>query len=123
MSLIWCLPFRHPDRNFVCISHLSHACYIPRLSYLSRFCEACKLRSSPPTALFRSQCCVCLLPERTDITSRGSSVEVHYSRENEGKSRDQSESQPRSALGTQFHMDDPLYSPHPPYYLFPSTVP
>jgi len=28
-SFEWPLPFRFSDRNFLCISHLSHACYIP----------------------------------------------------------------------------------------------
>jgi len=27
-SCTWSLPFRFSDKNFVCISHLSHACYI-----------------------------------------------------------------------------------------------
>jgi len=29
----WYLPFRFSNQNFVLISHLSHACYVPRQSY------------------------------------------------------------------------------------------
>jgi hypothetical protein len=32
MSFVWFLPFRLSDWDFVCISHLTHACYMPRLS-------------------------------------------------------------------------------------------
>jgi hypothetical protein len=29
----WTLPFRFPDKNFISISHLSHACYMPHQSH------------------------------------------------------------------------------------------
>jgi len=29
----WTLPFWFSNQNFICISHLFHACYMPRLSY------------------------------------------------------------------------------------------
>jgi len=32
-STLWSLPFRFSDQNFVYISHLSHACYMPRPSH------------------------------------------------------------------------------------------
>jgi hypothetical protein len=35
MSSMWSLPFRFSDKNFVCNSHLSHACYIPYTSSLT----------------------------------------------------------------------------------------
>jgi len=45
------LPFRFPDQNFVFISHISHACYMPHPSVLDllaliTFCEEYKLCSS-----------------------------------------------------------------------------
>jgi hypothetical protein len=27
----WSLPFRFSNQNIICISHISHACYMPRL--------------------------------------------------------------------------------------------
>jgi len=32
-SCEWCLPLRFSDYNFICISHLSHAFYMPRPSH------------------------------------------------------------------------------------------
>jgi hypothetical protein len=47
----WSFPFRFSNQHFICISHLSYACYIPRPSLLESitltvFGQAYKLRSS-----------------------------------------------------------------------------
>jgi hypothetical protein len=37
LSSAWSLPFRFPDQNFVCISHLFHACCMSHPSHTPRF--------------------------------------------------------------------------------------
>jgi len=56
-----CLPFRFSNQNFICTSHISHACYVPRPSHPSGLitviisAEAYKLWSSSWTNTIRNE--------------------------------------------------------------------